>query len=167
MVVLVSIDKALEELYNERHRDFHKIASRLIGGDMYGAQDVVQEALARALAYQSGFNEDMGSLAKWFNIILFRAAIEFKKDERLGGMSTEIKEGDYIVDADFGGDNKLLEEVTREVENLRGANKQICYLYFIRQYKPREITQVTGICGNSVRTAVKRFLQYIRGKYTC
>ncbi len=163
----MSLDNALEGLYNDRYRDFHKIASRLIGGDKYGAQDVVQEAFARALHYQSGYNPEAGTLAKWFNIILFRAAIEFKKDERLGGMSTEVKEKDCITEAEFGEDNKLVEEITKEVEGLKGANKQICYLYFIKQYKPREITQVTGICGNSVRTAVKRFLQYIRGKYSC
>ena len=163
----MSINDALEGLYNDRHRDFHKIASRLIGGDMYGAQDVVQESLARALAYQASFNPEAGTIAKWFNIILFRCAIEFKRDERIGGMSTEVKDKDYITEADFGEDNKLVEEITAEVEGLRGANKQICYLYFIKQYKPREITQVTGICGNSVRTAVKRFSHYIRGRYEC
>ena len=157
--------KDLEALYMERYKDFTKIASRLIGGDMYGAEDVVQEAFLRALVYQEGYDPEVGTLAKWFNIILFRCAIEFKQDERLGGMNNQVEEKDAVITSDFGLDNKLVEELVAEVEALKGANKQICYLYFIKQYKPREITQVTGICGNSVRTAAKRFLKYIRGRY--
>ena len=159
--------KALEGLYTARYKDFHKIASRIIGGDMYGAEDVLQESFARALYYQDGYNPALGSLEKWFNIILFRAALDFKREERMGGLSVEVKEGDFFTDAEFGEDNKLVEEINREVDLLKGANKHICYLYFIKQYKPREITQVTGVKGDSVRTAARRFLVYIRGKYLC
>lgn len=161
------MNEVLEQLYINKYKDFMLISSRLIGGDMYGAEDVVQEAFARAYKYKNSFDPKYGTVTKWFNSILFHCANNFRKDEKYGGMSTEIKDGDLVVEDDFGHDKKMVEEINLELSGLKGANRQICFLYFVKQYKPREITQVTGIAGNSVRTAVKRFSQHIRSKYKC
>lgn len=159
------VDDKIEELYLDKYQSFVKIASRLIGGDMYSAEDVVQEAFKRAMEYKDSYDPQFGTMLKWFNSILFRCAVDFKKDERMGGMSTELKDEDVVVQDDFGRHNKTLEEIKADIDELGGENRQICYLYFIKQYKPREIVHITGANSNSVRTAVKRFLQQLREKY--
>jgi RNA polymerase sigma factor (sigma-70 family) len=159
------VEEIIQQLYVDKYQDFVKIASRLIGGDMYSAEDIVQEAFKRALEYKDSYDEQFGTVMKWFNSILFRCAIDFKKEERLGGMGTELTDDDVVVKDDFGNHNKTLEEIKKDIDALGGENRQICYLYFIKQYKPREIVQITGASSNSVRTAVKRFLQQLREKY--
>jgi len=169
----MNVEAEILKLYEERRLDFVRIASRLISQGSYnperlaqwGPEDVVQEAFTRALYYKDSFDHKLGSLTKWFNRILHGCAIDFRKDERLGGLADEIKDSDYIVESCFGTDNKLIEEVKRDVAKLDGDVKQICQLYFINQYKPREIVQITGHNSTYVRTTVKNFLAKLREKY--
>ena len=155
----------IEEAYNTFYKDFVKISSRLVGGNMDAGQDIAQETFARALQYSASFDAERGSIRKWLNSILFRCVKDYQRDDRNGGMVTEVRDDDATLDSDFGEDNKTVEEVWAEVDKLIGDNRQICYLYFIKRYKPREIVEVTGFKNNSVRTAVKRFNNYLKDKY--
>lgn len=75
------LDRELEELYRRRHAAFQVMLAS-VTGSAESAQDVVQEAFARALRKQGDFRGD-GSLEGWVWRIAFRVALGSKGSREL------------------------------------------------------------------------------------
>lgn len=155
----------ITELYQTNHRRYILSASKFTDKDMWLAEEIVQEAYSRALKYSKSYNKKFGNLEQWFSNILYRSGIEFKKSELDKGMVREIKEGDIVEEADFGRNLRAMAELDDNLNTLGPMARHICYLYFVRGYKPREIVEVTGYKNNTVRQSVKEFSNKMRKKY--
>lgn len=77
----MSLDK-LTDLYRTVYKAKVKVMSRILGGDVTLAEDVVQEAFTRAVKYILLFDEEKGLMETWFNAILFNALRDIQKQER-------------------------------------------------------------------------------------
>ena len=99
------------EIHYNRNRDVltKKLAGRV--GTRYNAEDVVQEAYARALKYfrawtYDGVGTELDSFNRWFTTILNNACREFQYEERGQGMvRAALVDGDvmlYGVKAGYG-----------------------------------------------------------------
>lgn len=158
----------LEQLFRESYNDKVRMVYRRAGGS-YNADDVIQEAFARALQYQDSFNgATMEDLNKWFDCILRRSLYDFKRSEIKQGLTQEeLKEEDPdadIVDAD-GIDSRTAEELTEVIESYSRPKRDILYLYFIRGYKSGEVAQVLDLTAKQVRNYVHQFKLNMREMY--
>lgn len=159
------MDKLLEQFYKDNRtlllkRLFHR------AGSAENAEDVLQEAFLRALRYKSSFNPDTQELGAWFNTIMNNALRDFKRDERSMGTYVELEEevsGTYEMsqtDGDMA--ERLVHEINTRKDRL---HRDILLLYFVKEYKPREIRDVLGVNYRSLVKVVDRFKHEMKGKY--
>lgn len=86
--------EAIEEFYRENCDLYVRRLSRQ-AGSYSNAEDVVQEAFLRALQYSDSYTiSDNNNLEKWFNSILRRALVDFKRIETKQGMVVETDSGE-------------------------------------------------------------------------
>lgn len=155
----------VEEFYRAKYKHLlRQLVARRI--DPYDAEDIIQEAFSRALRYYDSFNPAYCTFGQWFGGILNRCSKDFHRDERLCGMNDEVKEDTLYTEDDFGANNKLVEEIKKEIGKLEGLQQQICFLYFIRQQKPRHIVEILDCKNKTVRDYVLRFKHLMRKKYS-
>lgn len=155
----------IEEMFKTNHRKFLMTASRFTEKDLWLAEEIVQEAYSRALKYKDSYNARFGNTEQWFSNILYRCGIEFKKAELDKGMVREVKDSDLVTHEDFGRDLRLMAELDDNLNTLGPMARHICYLYFVRGYKPREIVDITGYKNNTVRHSVREFALKMKEKY--
>jgi RNA polymerase sigma factor (sigma-70 family) len=154
----------LEKYYIENHGRLVKILSNRAGG-IHCAEDVVHDAFERALRYRNSFEPSRQELGAWFNTIMNNALRDYKKAERMMGMSVE-----YVEELDEGlpmqdWEDDMICAVLSEIDKKNVMVRQALYLYFFKQYKPREISQILDMSNCYIRTSVKEFKQSMVAKY--
>lgn len=151
----------LTELYTKEWDRFVKRISYRVGG-MANAEDVVQTAFLRAMEYAKSY-EDGKDVDKWFNTILNNATRDFKRQERLGGMTTE--EAGPEMETGLVQEELLL-QVDREIQNVKKeAERYVLRGYLIYGWKPREIAFYSELKPNHIRVIVHRFKQHLKEKF--
>lgn len=158
-------DKAqkLRELteYYEQHRDYHiKATSRRAGG-LVNAEDVVQEAFARAVQYISSYDQGQ-KMQKWFNSILVNCLRDFMREERNQGMVKQAQDPEYVDIEDAININEKAEEIMQVVSELRYPAKEIVRRFLVLGYSAKEIARSMDVSRRAVNQALFRFYQKVR-----
>lgn len=155
----------VEEYYNRRYKELIKLAySRT--RCLTGAEDIVQDSFLNSIQYYKSFKPEIAKFDQWFMGIFQRCIKKYQREERLGGMSVELKEemlftGDSVVE-----DSKVLQEIKNLISTEPNLiNRQVCYLHFIEQYNPREILQVVDTTHGNIRTYLWAFRKTLKGIY--
>lgn len=155
-------NKELTKFFLENQRELHKRVSSRAGG-MYNAEDVVQEAFARALKYWDSFNPDHHKLGAWFNTILNNSLKDFKREELQYGMCLELDEGIASEEAKQALSDVRIDAVEALIESKHGIVRDVLRLVFCRGYKPSEVIQVLNVNSKFVYNVVDRFKQEVLG----
>ena len=156
--------KEIEQHYIDNRRMLVKVMTNR-AGSVENAEDIVQEAFARALRYRSSFSVYKNDLRAWINAILNNTLRDFKIDERRMGMSVEYNEDMDEPCPLHEWESDMIEAVKADIERKPVLVRQALYLYFFKGYKPREIAQVVEMTNGYIRTSVKEFKQQMRKKY--
>jgi RNA polymerase sigma factor (sigma-70 family) len=156
--------ETIEEYYKEHRRRLVQVVNKRAGG-VENAEDVVQIAFERALKYKNSFNPNHSDFEGWLVSILNNSLRAYKADERLMGMSVEYKEelDERIEATELEGN--LAKVILKEIEAKPFPMRQALYLYFIKQYAPREIVQVLDMTNGYIRFSVHEFKKELREKY--
>lgn len=86
--------ETIEQFYIDNHETYIKRIYRQAGG-LANAEDVVQEAFLRALQYSDSYTvREDSDMEKWFNSILRRALVDFKRIETKQGMTSQTDTGE-------------------------------------------------------------------------
>lgn len=152
---------------NHFEKNFDTLVKKVSGraGGAYNAEDVVQEAYARALKYSDAFNEKYASFDTWFATILNNSLKDFKKDERHSGTFVELEEHHIFSDEDENYILALAERLSEEVEDQKGDVGQVLNMYFLLGYTRRDIRKVTELGRPLVDFYIKRFRDQMKEKY--
>lgn len=152
--------EAVLELYKKDYKDLVKKA-RYRGTPPQDAEDVVQEAFTRALTYFHAFDGTKQNIGAWFNTILNNAVRDYKKEERNKGAVFDKDQHDKeaLVSPDIV--RSMETTITREIKNYDKPHSDILYLFYIMQYKPREICQILEVTNEVVRITTFRFKKRI------
>lgn len=146
------LDKFFRENYVELcKRVYHR------SGGIHNSEDVVQEAFARSLHYQDSFNPEIKELGAWFNTILNNALRDHMKAERMSGCSVEY---DEFLDEPYQPteeEQQLYKLINKVIESKPQPYRDVLFLYFNRDYKPKEIARVVEFTNANVRKIVERF----------
>jgi RNA polymerase sigma factor (sigma-70 family) len=153
--------KELEKYYKENFEALKKkIRNR--AGTQWNAEDVVQEAFARAIKYWDSFDPEVGRLDGWFGILLSNTLKDYMKSDRLLGMAYEIDEDKIdpvLVDWD-----ELTKD--RDIDTLladkNGFRKEVLTLALKYNYTTKEIAQITDGNKHTISQYLWEFKQELK-----
>lgn len=143
--------------------NYDKSVKRMYGRtrDINNAEDIVQEAYSRALKYYDG----QPHLDAWMNTLLNNAMKDHWKSERMQGCSVDEDDEDW----EHVGMNEWAEDMWRairkEIAKKDSPVRDILFLYYERDYKPREINQVVEESSGNIRIIIHRFRLEMEQKY--
>lgn len=150
----------IEELYDERQVLINRVRFRV--GSPVDAEDIVQEAFARALKYIGSWNPDYKPLAAWFNTIMNNACKDFQREERVKGMGMMHDYESRLLDDEMA-DSELVEKIIKDMGVT--SQSEVLRMYFLLGYTPREIAQVHELKPQSISNIIQRFKLDMREKY--
>ena len=153
----------LTKFYLANQRELHKRVSNRAGG-AYNAEDVVQEAFARALKYWDTYDPNNKELGAWFNTILNNTLKDFKREELMYGMCIEFDENLY-KGTELSLTNHHMINKVKDLINAKCAHtREILSLYYLKGYKPQDIEHILDVSNKSIREAVWRFKGEVKEK---
>lgn len=156
--------EAIEQLYRDNFEMYTKSLMGRAGG-LANAEDIVQEAFYRALKYNDSYDPARVDLNSWFSTILKRAMYDFKRAELKQGMATDKESREEpTVDTD-GFEQKVAEDLLEEIEGRKPNHQNILHLFFIKNYAPRDITEVLNENISNVKKVLDRFKLEMQLKY--
>jgi RNA polymerase sigma-70 factor (ECF subfamily) len=134
----------IEDVYGRRHRVFCN-AIACVTGSYEAADDVVQEAFARALARREQFRGD-GPIEAWIWRIAIRTALEQRSTPRAASLAEAI-------------DPRLVEpdrdpELAAALHKLPPRRRLLVFLRYVADLSYAEIARVCGISEGTVGTAL-------------
>ena len=127
------------------------------------AEDVVQEAFARALKYRDSFNPDFHEIGAWFNTILNNAFKDYRHANFTGDYSFCEEEHDELDASEQGWvDANMLKKIREEVSKLPKGQASIVHLVLLSGYKYKEAAQILDQKFETVKKTVYRFKKDMR-----
>jgi len=139
------LDADLEDLYRRRHRAFQVMLAS-VTGSVDSARDVVQEAFARALQYQHGY-DGQRSLEGWVWRIAFRVAIDSHGSHELA--ADEVPEVAFVDESR----DPVLAAAVRELPPQR---RMAIFLRYFADLSYAEIGEVLGIAEGTVSPTLSK-----------
>ncbi len=139
------LDADLEDLYRRRHAAFQVMLAS-VTGSVESARDVVQEAFARALQYQHGY-DGQRSLEGWVWRIAFRVAIDSQ-----GSQELTVDEVPEVAFVDEGRDPAL----AAAVRELPPQRRMAIFLRYFADLSYAEIGEVLGIAEGTVSPTLSK-----------
>lgn len=148
--------KQLEEMYTQTKDGHVKMMSRILKGDYAAAEDVVQEAYCRALAYWGSYDPKRGPMKPWFNRILFNALRDIQRE--YNNRPTEDSEA-FSAEDILPNPTHSYDNIIELIDTCHNTDHQrILYLFFVLGYNSREISQIEDkMTQTNVTTILNRF----------
>jgi RNA polymerase sigma factor (sigma-70 family) len=153
----------LEMYYRD---NFDTIVKKLTrrAGSPHNAEDIAQEAFARALRFYDAYDSSR-PFEGWFVNILNNSLREFKVAERNYGMSRQSMAEQ--TEEQYEGDSlpQMYREEVSEMIEKSGEDKEILRLYFLIGYKTGEIVKVLDERYRRVLYVTELFRAKLESKY--
>lgn len=152
-------------MYEEEYRRYVKRVQNRVG-NVWNAEDVVQEAFHNALKYLDSYDGSV-PLDNWFSTILNNAARDCQRQDRLDGMSygDEDEEGTDTLD-NTSFKTEMVHKVAQEIQNLRGPTKAAIAGVVMYGWKPSEVAKISPLTAGHIRVLVHRFKEDMQEKYS-
>ena len=139
------LDADLEDLYRRRHGAYQVMLAS-VTGSVDSARDVVQEAFARALQYQHGY-DGQRSLEGWVWRIAFRVAIDSHGSHELA-----VDEVPEVAFVDESRDPTL----AAAVRELPPQRRMAIFLRYFADLSYAEIGETLGIAEGTVSPTLSK-----------
>lgn len=140
---------------------------RHVGGNREIAEDVVQEAFARALKFYPSFDFERGKFSSWFNSILYNALRDVQNQNK---STVEIEVADYNAEdiLNMGSEGMTDEMRAVVVSSLKAVKNQkhrrVLELFYTMGYSSKEIAMIErDVTQSNVTTVVMRFKNSLCG----
>jgi RNA polymerase sigma-70 factor (ECF subfamily) len=144
------LDADLEDLYRRRHGAY-QVTLASVTGSVESARDVVQEAFARALQYQRGY-DGQRSLEGWVWRIAFRVAMDSHGSHELA--VDEVPEVAFV-------DKSRDEALAAAVRTLAPQRRLAIFLRYFADLSYAEIGEVLGIAEGTVAATLSKAHQQL------
>ena len=155
----------LEQFYRDNHEKHINIIAKIIGRDVHTAEDVVQDAYAKAFKYKDTYNPKFGKVNTWFNRILFNTLRDYQRKYKqnlkvVNRFIDEVSEEDQLVE--FHEAPPSFEECLDDMSNTK--HRKIVVLHYILGYTCREVASAEQTTVQNVTTICSRFRARLREK---
>lgn len=152
--------------------DYYKENKRMLLGKIGGRgirpqdrNDVLQETFTRALKYYHTYNKDNSPLGAWLNTLMNNAIKDFKKAEKLRGMSTANYEEEPLTGDDLQLNSLLCSNIEEELKGKDPIHRNIIYLSLIKGLTFRDIAEVLNVSRCYAHKVVTKFKASMKVKY--
>ena len=156
--VLAGDEVAFRTMYRAHAPALYRLALRLTGGKVDAAEDVVQEAWARAVRRLGGF-ERRASLRTWLSRFVVNCALERIRWERRDGEALPEPEGVAGPDAQPPEERVDLE---RAFGLLPPGYRAVLVLHEVEGYTHEEIARVLGVSAGTSKSQLSRARAWLR-----
>jgi RNA polymerase sigma-70 factor (ECF subfamily) len=171
------IEAALSALYDRYRRTVFGVGLKLLGGDRSLAEELVQEVFLKVWRSSNIFDPSRGSFSTWLYRVTRNLALDLhrKRTRRIN----PLPDGDSLIAAtrdsspgpqESVDDSWLSWRVSRALEGLSAAHREVIELAYFQGLSQREISQQTGIPLGTVKTrtssALKRLREGLAGEDT-
>jgi len=126
------------------------------------AEEVVQEAYARALKYFVTFNPKINSFDVWFKKILRNATNDCRFTEQERGVTYQLDENIEDVSVTKEEKKQYIDILYIIYNTYNNRDKEILLLFFLYNYTSKDISEYTGIKDTTIRQIILRFRNKIR-----
>lgn len=149
-----------QQLTEHYNKNFKKLVKKMSfrSGTQWAAEDIVQEAYARALKYIGSF-QDGKDFNNWFTTILNNSLYEHQNVER--GMVVPEEVDEPLVELPSG----LLEDVRRLMKRESKEHQEILHLHFVLDYSAQDISKVTNNTYANSSKVIQRFRNNVKQLY--
>jgi len=151
----------LETYYRDnRQRLVKRLTFR--SGTLEDAEDIVQEAFARALKY--GPKTQIGDIHRWFSLIVTNAlrdhmrastGLSYDDDEVIAEESVDCK----------GFPDRILYEIREIIGTKAESQQEILILHIFEEYSAKDVSEITPYSYAQVHKTISRFREEIRTLY--
>lgn len=141
---------------------FNSIKGRATVPEM--AEDAIQEACLRCIRFSDSYDGSR-PFDEWFYTIMRNALTDKLKEDKNYGMSFEYNDELSIAPDRTIWDYDIVAMVNEDIKLLPQPRRDICNLYFMKGYTPRDISSVLDVTNNKARSIVKRFKRTLEAKY--
>lgn len=152
----------------DSHRDRAvRVAWRLVGGDYAAAEDVTQDALARAYLALDGFRGE-ASLETWFYRILIRQAQNYRRwraVRRFWHSSIDVEASRPDTTGTQGGsygDPGLRRRIAQALDTLSRRQREAFVLVYMEGFSINECAQLLGTRNGTIKSHLHRALTRLR-----
>lgn len=131
-------------------------------GTEWDAEDIVQEAYARAIKYLNTF--DGTNFDRWFGRILNNALRDFKREE--GGFVThsfEEEESDGIPCSQYN--DEIVSEINELIQTKSVIQIEVLSLFFQQGYSATDIQKITEHSYAKCHQIIQRFRNELKELY--
>ncbi len=125
------------------------------------AEDVVQEAYARAIKYQKSF--DGTNLDRWFHTILNNVLREFKNTQK--GYATVEYEEEEDQAVEYIYPTRVMAEIYEMIDKRPVVQKEILTLFFTQEYSAKDISALLPYSYAQIHQVIQRFRNELKEIY--
>lgn len=154
--------RLIETHYREHFDRLTKVYTRYLGSKER-AEDVIQEAYTRALAYHDSYDGSR-DFNKWFNSIIASALRDNKRATAMHGM-VDISEAEDLPIKPAAIPAIILDRVMQAINAKPEQEANVLKLALVNQYRPSEISKLIELSTGAIRMIVYRFRQQIKDEY--
>jgi len=159
---------ALSTLYDRYSRTVFGVGLRLLG-DRSLAEELVQEVFLKVWRSSRTFDSLRGSFSTWLYRVTRSVALDLyrKRARRIHPLSDEDSRIEATRDSSLGpqeivDDSWLSWRVSRALEGLSAAHREVIELAYFQGLTQREISQQTGVPLGTVKTRTTSALKQLR-----
>lgn len=151
----------LADLFKTKRKYYLSLISRALKHERGHSEDVLQEAMCRAIIKYDKYDPNRGPIHKWFNRILFNELYRFLRKERKHAHE-DIEKYWWIEEAL----SKPLESVKLNVQDYTAGmserDKKIIFLIYTLQYPIEDVAEMFNINNNNIWQICHRFRIKVR-----
>lgn len=155
------MNEFIESHYRENYKRLLKRLTFRAGG-LHQAEDILQEAYARALQYFNSVRVE--EFDKWFSIVINNCYNHYMRDEI--GLSYIEEEDEPLgsIDCSMYGD-QVLREVYEVVQTKSESQIEILVLHLKFGYSPVDISRISDYSYAQIHKTIQRFRKEVKEMY--
>ena len=142
----------------QQQEPLRRFLLNVCGGDSYLADEIAEEAFVRAYLNLNSFRGGC-KMSTW----LFRIAYNCFYDQvRKQGREVELSAARDIASEDRVQCDERQEELQRALNQLTAQQRDVILLFYMEDKQIREISQITGMNENTVKSHLRRAKQTMK-----
>ena len=163
------VEAALSMLYDRYKRTVFGVGIKLLG-DRSLAEELVQEVFLKVWRLSESFDSSRASFSTWLYRVTRTTALDLHRKRARRVRSVPDEDQQHIATArdtsasphESVEDSWLSWQVSRSLEELDGAYREVIDLAYFQGLSQREISQQTGMPLGTVKTRTTRALKRLR-----
>jgi RNA polymerase sigma-70 factor (ECF subfamily) len=145
-------ERFVQALYRQHGNLLKRYAARLLGGDWHRAEDLLQEAFARAWRHSAMFDGDIDKARPWLFTVVRNLVIDHHRACRIRPVETQLSDVQETVFADETDRVLTARVVAEALAELPRQQREVITLMYFSGYTVNQAAERLGIPAGTVKS---------------